>query len=474
MEEFLVPGREVVVRYQDEPGLWHRRLILAKSCKETLLAVTGYPAEHDGPYLWVLTPDKDAYPEELSVPPLIGLAGVEVDGTTTTRGMIGRRSSWGAEYTFDAPLSPAAFVEAAAACRAQESELDVPRRRLRSKGPGGRGGGLRDDAGGAVAGAADVDGGSDAARASLWWREGPLPVSAQDRLVRAPSWHLEFGRPFSGVASRWARVNRDLFVVECDDTDLILEEAGAAVAAGEDAPAGEDGEVDARVHAVARDREERRYRSFREATLLLSETDWEGWPIKGPRTVKWCAEFIAEGGLHPRSRHTKWRHAGGLGPGNPGVSEHELAMGCLELGLTLDQVNASELAVFELLMRRAQLSELKCKHKLGGRHADPDDDTHLYLGTGVARGLLMTNPSLEEYVAGELHKEGMVMKERRKLDEERRLARAPPSGRGGGGGGGSSGSGGHSQGRGGGGGGKGAGRAKGDHDGGQPGREGAQ
>ena len=46
-------------------------------------------------------------------------------------------------------------------------------------------------------------------------------------------------------------------------------------------------------------------------------------------------------------------------------------------------------------------------------------------GTGETRGLIMVCPSLEEYVAAEMHKEAATAKERRKLREERAATRPP-------------------------------------------------
>ena len=46
------------------------------------------------------------------------------------------------------------------------------------------------------------------------------------------------------------------------------------------------------------------------------------------------------------------------------------------------------------------------------------------MGAGSTRGLLMICPALEEHVSGQMQREGAVMKERRKLQEERVLSRA--------------------------------------------------
>ena len=49
---------------------------------------------------------------------------------------------------------------------------------------------------------------------------------------------------------------------------------------------------------------------------------------------------------------------------------------------------------------------------------------YLYMGAGSTRGMLMIFPTLEEHVSVQMQREGAVMKERRKLQEERVLSRA--------------------------------------------------
>ena len=83
----------------------------------------------------------------------------------------------------------------------------------------------------------------------------------------------------------------------------------------------------------------------------------------------------------------------------------------------------------EILMRRAQLIELKYRDKIIplSNIGSVEDDEHLYLGTGATRGQLMVCPLLEDFVSGELSREAASAKERRKMREERGLARpAPP------------------------------------------------
>ena len=96
-------------------------------------------------------------------------------------------------------------------------------------------------------------------------------------------------------------------------------------------------------------------------------------------------------------------------------------MRALEHAATFDQVNVSELACMELLLRRAQLSELRHKERILSLDPADDfgDDSYLYMGTGVTRGQLMIDPELENFVRKQMESEGGIMKERRKLQEER-------------------------------------------------------
>ena len=158
----------------------------------------------------------------------------------------------------------------------------------------------------------------------------------------------------------------------------------------------------------------------------------------GPRTTKWVTEYIVDQDGSARSRHTKWKHEAGLNVTDPGVADHELVMRVVTLALEYDQLNISELACFELLMRRAQMSEWKYRERILGRAGtvlDELDDEHLYMGVSEVRGLLMVSPLLSEHISAELHREAVSLKERRKLREERRSSQGKASGSGGGGGG---------------------------------------
>eukprot|EP00959_Pyramimonas_sp_CCMP1952_P208266 4356664-Pyramimonas_sp.AAC.1 len=85
------------------------------------------------------------------------------------------------------------------------------------------------------------------------------------------------------------------------------------------------------------------------------------------------------------------------------------------------------------------MAEWRHRDRVLGRSKDElFDDQFLYMGTGETRGLLMVSPELQEHINSELHREASILKEKRKVREERALARGGGGGGGGGGAGASS------------------------------------
>ena len=105
-----------------------------------------------------------------------------------------------------------------------------------------------------------------------------------------------------------------------------------------------------------------------------------------------------------------------------------MVMRILETLVCYDQVQVGELAGIEILMRKAQLTEIKHKDRIiKFSKDDPNvDGEHLHCGTGTTRGLEIACHALDEFVSGELHKEAAMSNEKRKLREECGLARPPP------------------------------------------------
>ena len=87
-----------------------------------------------------------------------------------------------------------------------------------------------------------------------------------------------------------------------------------------------------------------------------------------------------------------------------------------------DHLNVTEMASFELLGGSLQILDEKYRDRLAGSSDPSRVDTHLYLGTELARGNCCVCPALQDWMSQELAKEHAILKERRKAREERAAA----------------------------------------------------
>ena len=184
--------------------------------------------------------------------------------------------------------------------------------------------------------------------------------------------------------------------------------------------------LDARVLSVQMNSAGDRHREFRSAVSELVQSPCGGWPWLGPRSFLWFCKCVSEHAAHVLARRLRFVPLSGSLPTDPAAQEHELLCRAIELGLTFDQLQGAELSCFELSARRLQMLEMKLRDKVAGSLSGGpiEEDSHIHLGTGQTRGLLMIAPELEEFASGVLAKETAAAKERRKLTEER--AGAPP------------------------------------------------
>ena len=440
----VADGRLMLVEYGEEPDTWHERLVIMRSTPEAMMRVTGVEAIAEQDVWWALTPDGDLYPQQLSVPPLRGVAlldagHVVIPATVVPLGALARHQRR-LFHRFQAGraipcASPLAYLEALETAKREE----VPRLRLRAKAPNPRGALLPEWQE------------EEAPRATvITIGRHKLPPAGESHRWVVTRGHKgrEIGDDADEDLSEWAVVDRLGLVVQKDggsatvaalsppDVEQLLKRAGGPNKAK---TAEDEVELDARVLAIERLPDGRRHRAFRDAVTALTETSWENWPVHGPRTLLWCVRHILEHDQHPLAHRTRFKQNAGLQHHDSGVPVHESAMRTIEIALTYDQLQASELACLEIVVRQAQLVELKYRDKVLGNQTGREttmleQDDHLYLGTGRTRGLLMIDPKLEEYVAGELQREAAAAKERRKMREERGLQRPPPDPEGKGGG----------------------------------------
>ncbi|OLQ10940.1 Calpain-15 [Symbiodinium microadriaticum] len=186
---------------------------------------------------------------------------------------------------------------------------------------------------------------------------------------------------------------------------------------------------DARTLAVRYGSDGKRRRELRDGVDQSSETAWTDWPIKGPRTARWVAQYIVTNGGAPLSMHQAWKTNCKLQASDGGVLEHEAICKVLELAIEYDQLNVGELAAVELLCRRLQMIQYRWRERILGATATGtiEDESHFFMGTDPTRGNLCICPSLNTWLGEELHKESQMNKEQRKAREERALLRSGKS-----------------------------------------------
>ena len=122
------------------------------------------------------------------------------------------------------------------------------------------------------------------------------------------------------------------------------------------------------------------------------------------------------------AHHVRWRGLVKLEYDNEMVSEHALLCKALMWALGYDQLNVSNLASFELLVRRIQMIEHKLRIKMTDASLDGlGQEDKLYLGSEIAKGTICFSPKLREYMALKIGEDAKMMKGQRLAREERAL-----------------------------------------------------
>ena len=185
----------------------------------------------------------------------------------------------------------------------------------------------------------------------------------------------------------------------------------------------------------------RRHREWANVTDESSPITFEGWPIEGPRATQWVVQFLARAGSGgPEGYHKWWRTVCRLGPADWGVSEHGQLCRYLHLGASWDQLDVTNLAVFEAITRRLQLVEYQYRERSregarGGAQgglatADATGlavmdgfEADLFDGIGRVDGVVCCAPILISWISEELRKTSEIDKNARKAREERAFQR---------------------------------------------------
>ena len=188
--------------------------------------------------------------------------------------------------------------------------------------------------------------------------------------------------------------------------------------------------LDGSAYVLARPR-----RGWSDVCRELVETAYPSWTVPGPRTVKWCAEWLDRRSATPVAHHRQFVSVFGLKPDSWGVEIHGTALRVLEETAVYDGANICDMAGIESLMRKAQLSEyVYWMDSMGaaekaGKDKKPSastvtfvglmDEAAIFSGLNKDTGSAMVCPALLDHVAREVEKDAAILKQVRKAKEER-------------------------------------------------------
>ena len=111
-------------------------------------------------------------------------------------------------------------------------------------------------------------------------------------------------------------------------------------------------QLDLPVLGDRRDQGGRRHLRFRDAVALLRETQFEDWPHLGSRASKEFLTSIRDGSGNLENNHTNWMYRSGVSDKSAVCHSHAILCESLRLFISHDQVDVTNLAGVEQIVRR--------------------------------------------------------------------------------------------------------------------------
>ena len=177
---------------------------------------------------------------------------------------------------------------------------------------------------------------------------------------------------------------------------------------------------DARILPVLTDSVGQRYRSTRSSAETSSRVEFTDWQVEGPRTCTWIVKELGKLGLDPVARHHQWRHENQQKEDQRTCLVHEMLSEIFELAITYDQLDAANCASMEMLLRYLQNTEAEVKK---AQESKKDFDSSVYyLGRSRRTGGALVSPELTKWGADRASADYAILKEQRKIMDERKLS----------------------------------------------------
>lgn len=193
----------------------------------------------------------------------------------------------------------------------------------------------------------------------------------------------------------------------CDDRIRLCRLAESAE--GEDRSAGED----VRTLEVKYGLSGERLRNFREAIHEMQVCDFEDFPFE-PRTTYEYMKAIASISESATAQHHMWIGSSKIAEGDRSCFEDEVLARVLDLAVTYDNLNVTNLASMELVCRRRQLISDAHSNTPG---APSYMGAEYYMGQLYKQGGGIVVPALSEFVSRKMQAQSAILKEKRKLAE---------------------------------------------------------
>ncbi|CAK9052120.1 unnamed protein product [Durusdinium trenchii] len=168
--------------------------------------------------------------------------------------------------------------------------------------------------------------------------------------------------------------------------------------------------------------------TLKDVAVACREKDVK-WTLSGPRTAKWCVNYLAVEGLGFEGHHERLRQVTKTDGSSWAIQEHFQISMFLRQALLVDQLDAFNLLSIEVQFRRLQTIEFSYAEKaremesksVGGRLSLEEQTT--FGGLTRQFATLMICPDLLEHVKSETEREAQLSKNLRKAREEREAAR---------------------------------------------------
>lgn len=120
---------------------------------------------------------------------------------------------------------------------------------------------------------------------------------------------------------------------------------------------GREASADACLMSVTFQELSRNERIWRDVAKDVHEEPFDDWGVPGPRTTRWCVQFLNRRNGGPVDHHRWWMSNLGLQSDSWGVAEHENLMKIVDKMGRYDGLDLTNLASAEMAFRRLQLIE---------------------------------------------------------------------------------------------------------------------